>query len=67
MLIHEKMVKLYTDHFEDLGDSEQDFIEECFENVSPEFTGLLVDDDLSEYITPRQMEWINRIWERVNG
>lgn len=50
--------------FQDLNEWERDFVDQMYDGVDgvPDNTN---DEDLSEYLTRRQMEKIDEIWEEL--
>lgn len=64
MTIYQKLVLLHTEH-PDLEEKEREFIVEMYEGLF----GVPVNisnANLGEYITPKQMGWINGIAKKVN-
>ena len=60
MTIKEKIVRIREDFFHELRDKEKIFIDDMYDGVD----GLpqsLSDEDISEYLTERQISWINDI------
>jgi len=65
MKIYEKVCRIYNEHLQDLHRSkEQQFIEDMYEGLDG--LGNISDDDITEYLTPRQIAWINDIAVALN-
>ncbi len=63
MTIEEKIETLFYDLYVDLNAWEKDFISKVHEGID----GLdgITDQDIGEYLTPRQIEKVQEIFERV--
>ncbi len=61
--VYRKLCLIFRNHIIDLRtDAERQFISDCASNLAGSLDPQICDEDLADYLTKRQMGWINDIW-----